>query len=32
VRGDNAAVLACTTIGGVKTAIVCRAPSPALPS
>ncbi len=32
VRGDNAAILACTTIGGVKTAIVCRAPSPALPS
>ena len=32
VRGDGAAVLACTTIGGAKTAIVCRAPSPALPS
>ncbi|HEV2909183.1 MAG TPA: class I SAM-dependent methyltransferase [Candidatus Eremiobacteraceae bacterium] len=32
LRGDEAAVLACTTIGGVKTAIVCRAPSPPLPN
>jgi hypothetical protein len=31
-RGDTRAVLVCTTIGGEKTAILCRAPEPALPT
>ncbi|MBV8365441.1 MAG: methyltransferase domain-containing protein [Candidatus Eremiobacteraeota bacterium] len=31
-RGGNAAVLVCATIGGSKTAIVCRSPSAPLPT
>jgi len=31
-RGDMRAVLVCATIGGTKTAIVCRAPQEALPT
>ena len=31
-RGDARAVLVCTTIAGAKTAILCRAPAPPLPT